>query len=73
MDLVCNDMSPILIRSPIFCPKNIEELRLFCSHRDIDLTLPSLRHLDVISSLDALRRCPSISMNIQSIIIGLQR
>ena len=73
MELICNEMSPILIRSPIFCPKNVEELRLFCCHRDIGLTLPSLRHLDVISSLDALHRCPSISMNIRSIIIGLQR
>lgn len=72
MELICNGMSPILARSPIFCPKNVEELRLFCCDRDIGLTLPSLRHLDVISSLDALHRCPSISTNIRSIIIGLQ-
>ena len=66
-------MSPILTQSPIFCPENIEALHLFCCDGDIDLKLPSLRHLNVISSLDALHRCSSISMNIQSIIIVMDQ
>jgi hypothetical protein len=69
MGLICNEMSPIVTRSPIMCPDNIEELHLFCCDRNIDLKLPSLRHLNVNSSLDTLHRCSSISMNIQSIII----
>jgi hypothetical protein len=73
MDLICNEVSPILTRSSILSLENIEELDLFCCDRDIDLKLPSLRHLNVISSLDALHRCSSISMNIQSIIIVLRK
>jgi hypothetical protein len=73
MDSTCNKVSPILTRTSIMCPENIEELRLSCCDRDIDLKLPSLPHLHVISSLDALHRCSSISMKIQSIIIGLYR
>ena len=66
-------MSPILARSPILSAENIEELHLFYCNRDIDLKLPSLRHLNVIRSLDALHRCSSISINIQSITIVLRR
>ena len=73
MDLICNDMSPILSRSAILCPEHIEELHLFCCNREIDLKLPSLRHVSVISSLAALHRCSSISINIQSMIIVLER
>jgi hypothetical protein len=71
MDSICNELSPILTRSPIICPKNIEEMHLFCCDRNIDLKLPSLHHLTVINSLDALHHCSSISMNIPSIIIVL--
>ena len=73
MDLICNEISPLLTQSPIMCPENIEELHLFCCDRDINLKLPSLKHLNVINSLDALHRCCSISVNIQSIIIVIQR
>ena len=73
MDAIYNEVSPILTRSPILCPENIEELHLFCCNRDIALELPSLRHVNVIGSLDALHRCSSISMNIQSIIIVIHR
>ena len=73
MDMINNEISPVLTRSPILSPTNIEELHLFCCDRDIDLKLPSLCHLNVISSLDALHRCSSISMNIQSIIIVLHQ
>ena len=55
------------------CPENIEELHLFSCDRNIDLKLPSLRHLNVIGSLDALHRCWAISTNIQSIIIVLDQ
>ena len=54
-------------------PQNIEELHLFCCDRNIDLKLPSVHHLTVINSLDALQRCLSISMNIQSITIVLDQ
>jgi hypothetical protein len=37
MNSIWNEMSPILIRSPILCPENIEELHLSCCDRDIDL------------------------------------
>ena len=72
MDLICNEVSPILARSSILSLKNVEELHLFFCNRDIDLKLPSLRHLNVISSLDALHRCPSMSLNIESITIMLR-
>ena len=54
------------------CSENVEEWYLFCCDRNIDLKLPSLRHVTVISSLDALHRCSAISNNIQSIIIVLR-
>jgi hypothetical protein len=54
-------------------PQIIEELHLVCCDRDIDLKLPSLHHLNVINSLDALQQCLSISMNIQSITIVLDQ
>ena len=73
MDSICNEVSPILLRSPIVFPSNIEELNLFCCDRNIDLKLPSLHHLTVVNSLDALQRCASISMNIQSITLVLDK
>ena len=73
MDAISNEVSPILLQSPIMFPQNIEELHLFCCDRDIDLKLPSLHHLTVINSVGALHRCLSISMNIQSITIVLDQ
>ena len=73
MDLIWNEVSPILTQSPIMSAKSIEELYLFCCNRDVVLKQPSLGHLTVISSLDTLHRCSSISMNIQSIIIVLDQ
>jgi hypothetical protein len=65
--------SSTILSSSIMFPDNIEQLQLFCCDRNIDLKLPSLHHLTVISSLDALHRCSSISMNIQSINIVLRQ
>ena len=73
LNSIYNEVPPILTRSLIVCPDNIEEGQLFSCDRDIALNLPSLRHLNVMNSHDSLHRCSSISMNIQSLIIVLCR
>ena len=61
-------MTP-LPQSSIMCPDRIEELDLFDRDRSLSLKLPSLVHINLIESFDALQSCPSVSMNIQSITI----
>ena len=73
LNSIYDEVPPILTRSLIVCPDNIEEGQFFRCERDIALNLPSLRHLNVMNRLDSLHRCSSISMNIQSMIIVLCR
>jgi hypothetical protein len=73
MRVLHNAMSPLLPQSPIMCPDRIEELTLFDSDRSLSLKLPSLVHINLIGSFDALNSCPSVSMNLQSITIVMHQ
>ena len=73
MRLIGNVMSPLLPQSPIMCPDRIEELNLFDCDRSLSLKFPSVVHLNLIGSFDALHSCSSVSLNIRSITIVMNQ
>lgn len=73
MHCIRNAITPLLHHSSILCPDRIEELDLFNCDRLLSLQLPSLVHINIIESFDALQSCPSVSMNIQSITIVMDQ
>nr|ACI90380.1 hypothetical protein [Philodina roseola] len=73
MRLIRNAMTPFIAQSSLVCPDRIELLDLFYCDRSISLKLPSLVHVNLVDSFDALQSCHLVSMHIQSITIVMHQ